>query len=96
MPDPAHVIQSQPSEETMELIDLVAADAVEVLGVSLEDSPQSIIAAVNDCVRDLQKGAGPELNEDEDIVMNRHGGSDQDGAECSRQCLRPGSHQPCP
>ncbi|MFN3150520.1 hypothetical protein [Bremerella sp.] len=69
MPDPAHVVQSEPIAETMRLIDLVAADAAEVLGVSLEDSPQSIVAAVNDCVRDLQKGNGPELSGDEDIVM---------------------------
>lgn len=69
MPDPAHVVQSDPNEDTMQLIDLVEADGAKVLGVSLEDSPQSIIAAVNDCVRDLQQGGGPELDEEEDIVM---------------------------
>lgn len=69
MPDPAHVIQSEPSEETMRLIDLVESDGAELLEVSLDDPPRSIIEAVNDCVRDLQKGDGPELSEDEDIVM---------------------------
>ncbi|PQO37037.1 hypothetical protein C5Y96_07720 [Blastopirellula marina] len=68
MPDPSHVVQSQPSAETMRLIDLVAADAAEILGVSLDDSPQSIVTAVNGCVRDLQQGGGPELDESEDII----------------------------
>lgn len=68
MPDPAHVVQSEPSAETMRLIDLVAADAAEILDVSLDDSPQSIVAAVNQCVRDIQNGEGPELDEAEDIV----------------------------
>lgn len=70
MPDPAHVVQSTPADDTMELIGLVAADAATILNVSLDDSPQSIVAAVNECVRDIQKGEGPELDEEEeDIVM---------------------------
>ncbi|QDU73188.1 hypothetical protein Pan97_01550 [Bremerella volcania] len=69
MPDPAHVVQSSPSAETMRLMDLVAADAAEILDVSLGDSPQVIIEAIDQCVREIQKGCGPELDAEEDLVM---------------------------
>lgn len=69
MPDPAHVVETPPSAETMRLIDLVAADAAKILGVSLDESPKTILEAVNECVHDVKKGDGPKLDEDADIVM---------------------------
>lgn len=69
MPDPAHVVETTPNDETMELIDLVAADAAAVLGISIGDDTKVILEAIHQCLRDIQKGAGPELNEDDDIIM---------------------------
>lgn len=69
MPDPAHVVPTAPNDDTMRLLDLVAEDAAGLLDLSLSDPPKSIVEAVNECVCDIQKGGGPELSEDEDIVM---------------------------
>ncbi|MBA2113381.1 hypothetical protein [Bremerella alba] len=69
MTDSTHVVESSPNADTMQLIDLVASEAAEILGVSLSDPPPVILAAVNGCIRDLQQRGGPSLDGGEDIVM---------------------------
>jgi hypothetical protein len=54
----------------MRLLDVVARDAAEYLNVSFDtDSAETIVRAVNDCVREIQKGCGPEFPDGERVDL---------------------------
>jgi hypothetical protein len=66
----ASITESPPDNERMKLLDLVAREAAEYLDVSFDtDSPETIVRAVNDCVREIQKGRGPEFPEDAEVDL---------------------------
>jgi hypothetical protein len=65
-----NITESPPDAERMRLLAVVAQDAAEYLEVSFdEDSPETIVRVVNDCVREIQKGRGPEFPEDERVDL---------------------------
>ncbi len=64
------VTETRPDEERMRLIGLVSKEAAEYLDLSLEtNSPNEIVAAVNDCVRSIKKGVGPAFPEDAEVDL---------------------------
>lgn len=64
------ITESPPDEERLRLLASVAEDAADYLGVSLdEDSPEAIIRAVHECVREIQEGGGPEFDEGERVDL---------------------------
>ena len=65
-----NITESRPDEERMRLLGLVAQEAAEYLGLSLDtDSAEYIVAAVNDCVRAIKKGEGPAFPEDAEVDL---------------------------
>ena len=65
-----NITESRPDEERMRLIQLVTEEAAEILGLSLDaDSPDAIVKAVNDCVREIQKGRGPAFPADSEVDL---------------------------
>lgn len=64
------VTESTPDEERMSLLQLVTQDAAAILGLSLEDdSPDAIVGAVNECVREIKKGRGPDFPPDSEVDL---------------------------
>ncbi len=65
-----NISESRPDEERANLLNLVAQDAAAILGVSLEtNSPDEIVAAVNDCARAIKRGEGPAFPEDSEVDL---------------------------
>jgi hypothetical protein len=64
------ITESRPDDERITLLNLVAKEAAECLNVSLDtDSPDTIVRAVNDCVRMIQKGRGPIFPADSEVDL---------------------------
>ena len=64
------ITESPPDDERMRLLDSVARDAAKYLKLSFDtDSPDTIVTAVNNCIRKIQKGRGPKFPEDEQVDL---------------------------
>ncbi|MGN6543758.1 MAG: hypothetical protein ACTHK7_01825 [Aureliella sp.] len=63
--------ESQLSPEMRDAIDDYAAEAARILGLDAPEtmSPDEIVEAVDQCVCQLQKGAGPKFAEDEEAAL---------------------------
>jgi hypothetical protein len=65
-----NITESRPDEERLTLLGLVTQEAADYLGLSLDtNSPEQIVAAVNDCVRAIKKDEGPAFPEDAEVDL---------------------------